>query len=58
MQHTKTLKHLVQVKVILVSQDIWTAIMHAAKNEHEDIVKALIEAGADVNAMDSVRLRF
>jgi ankyrin repeat protein len=30
--------------------------MHAAKVGYVDIVKALIEAGADVNAMDSVRL--
>jgi ankyrin repeat protein len=29
--------------------------MHAAKDGHVDIVKALIEAGADVNAIDTVR---
>jgi ankyrin repeat protein len=29
--------------------------MHAAKVGHADIVKALIEAGANVNAMKSVR---
>jgi ankyrin repeat protein len=40
----------------LVSQCGWTAIIFAAKSGHVDIVKALIETGADVNAIDSVRL--
>jgi UDP-N-acetylglucosamine enolpyruvyl transferase len=47
-----------QVEVILVSlvsQDGNTAIMYAAESKCEDIVKALIEAGADVNGMASVR---
>jgi ankyrin repeat protein len=41
--------------MMLFSQDGRTAIMHAAKVGHVDVVKALIEGGADVNAMDSVR---
>ena len=28
----------------------WTALMHAARNGHTEIVKALLENGADVNA--------
>jgi glycerate-2-kinase len=48
-----------QVEVILVSQGGSSAIIFAAqaRDEHADIVKALIEAGADVNAKTEVRRR-
>jgi ankyrin repeat protein len=39
-----------------VSQMDYTALMWAALNGHMEVVKALIEKGADMNAKGKVRL--
>jgi ankyrin repeat protein len=43
---------------MLVSQEDRTALMWAAINGHTDVINALIEKGAYVNAKEKVRLRF
>jgi ankyrin repeat protein len=40
---------------MFVSQEDRTALIWAAVNGHTDVVKALIEKGADVNAEEWVR---
>ena len=42
--------------MLLNAQDGVTAIMVAAQNGHEDVVKLLISSGADVNHQDKVRI--
>ena len=37
-------------------QDGWTALMWAAPNGHDAAITALLEAGADANAKDNVRV--
>ena len=35
----------------------WTSLLHAASHNHVDIVRALLERGADIEAKDNVRNR-
>jgi ankyrin repeat protein len=43
---------------MFVSQEDRTSLMWAAMNGHTEIVKALIEKGADVDAKEKVRRRY
>jgi ankyrin repeat protein len=42
---------------VFVSQEDRTALIWAAKNGHTEVVKALIEGDADVEAKEKVRRR-
>ena len=42
------------VMMIFVLQNGWTALMTASDEGHLDVVKTLIEAGAEVNDTDEV----
>ena len=42
-------------RLCLYAQGGWTLLHEAAKYGHEGVVRVLVEAGADVNAKDSVR---
>ena len=54
---TPTLTLSARLQVIAVSQEGRTALMWAAKNGHTEVVKALIEKGADMKATEKVRRR-
>jgi hypothetical protein len=41
--------------ICTVRQDKWTPLHWAARNGHKEIVVALLEGGADIEAKDDVR---